>query len=114
MYQYECEKHGPWTDQHANRRATYDCPNCYTEQQTRYANLYHREVVATQLLIIANTTLTGSDTLRRLANQLADVVATTGTASAQGWLEGWWYSAGNNHPDNNAAWKQLRSVLGTV
>jgi len=113
MYQYDCEKHGPWSDQHANRRATYDCPMCDKEQRTRYASLYHREVLATQLLQVSLDP-TQSEVTMRLARNLANKVATEGTATATGWLDGWWYASGNNHPDNNAAWKLMRSILGAV
>ena len=114
MYEYQCEKHGPWTDQHSDRKATYDCPKCLVERQHHYAILYGRQTTAAQLLVVANDSLTYSATMRRLARQLADVVASNGIPSAQGWLEGWWYASGNNTDENNEAWKSLRVILGTV
>lgn len=113
LYEYQCEKHGPWTDQHSTMRATYDCPSCAMEQNERYAQLYHREVVVTQLTLLS-LDVTQTEVMMRTARQLAHMTASRGLATAQGWLEGWWYSAGNNHPDNNPAYHALRGVLGSV
>lgn len=113
QYQYTCEKHGPWADFHADKRATYDCPACELEQRQRYATLYGREVTLAHLLTVANDA-TASDTKRRLARNLGDVVATRGLASANGWLEGWWYASGNNSENNHEAWTSLRAILGTA
>jgi hypothetical protein len=96
QYQYTCEKHGPWTDFHADKRATYDCPQCDAEQRQRYASLYGREITLAHLLQIANDPN---------ASQRKQMIA-------RRWLDGWWYSAGNNDPDNNEAWTSLRTILG--
>jgi hypothetical protein len=111
QYQYTCEKHGPWTDFHADKRATYDCPQCDAEQRQRYASLYGREITLAHLLQIANDP-NASQRKQMIARRLGDVVATHGIATANGWLDGWWYSAGNNDPDNNEAWTSLRTILG--
>jgi hypothetical protein len=113
-YEYQCEKHGPWTDFHSDRKATYDCPTCLVENQNHYAILYGRQITTTHLLMVANDSLTYTATARRLARQLADVVASNGIPAAQGWLEGWWYASGNSTDENNEAWKALRIILGTV
>jgi hypothetical protein len=84
------------------------------ERQRHYAILYGRQTTAAQLLVVANDSLTYTATMRRIARQLADVVASNGIPAAQGWLEGWWYASGNSTDENNEAWKSLRIILGTV
>lgn len=112
-YEYQCEAHGPWTDFHSNKRATYDCPTCYMEQQKRYATLYGREVTATHLLQLS-LDLSQNETTMRLARNLAMQVASDGLATARGWLNGWWYVSGNIHADNRAAYELMNAILGGV
>src|SRR4051794_15124445 len=73
-YEYQCEKHGPWVDFHSNLRATYDCPKCATEQNERYAQLYHREVVVTQLTLLS-LDVSQTEVMMRTARQLAHMTA---------------------------------------
>jgi len=46
-----------------------------------------------------------------VARHCADVVAEHGLEFARGWVEGWWYAAGNKD-GGDATWRELRALLG--